>query len=207
MIFFFGIISKLTHIFFFYAYLNFLTVLNIVNSLKITKTLMYSVLTKMRYKKQNWMQGQHNGKMVDFFNWPKFRLTKSVFFRARAVNRGTHVYPRMSKGYLQPLVLIFFWCHICACKFMHAYFSFDHSRWRQIISGYQTSGSNSVTDSSRHSLLLTSLHMLWSRQVYIIHRSIIGFLVVQEATCMHAHEYRLLGASCLLLLMRGSGMS
>ena len=41
---------------------------------------------------------------------------------------------------------------------MHAYFSFDHSRWRQIISGYQTSGSNSVTDSSRHSLLLTSLH-------------------------------------------------
>ena len=66
---------------------------------------MYSVLTKMRYKKQNWMQGQHNGKMVDLFNWPKFRLTKSVFFRARAVNRGTHVYPRMSKGYLYPLVL------------------------------------------------------------------------------------------------------
>ena len=65
---------------------------------------MYSVLTKMRYKKQNWMQGQHNGKMVDLFTWPKFRLTKSVFFRARAVNRGTHVYSRMSKGYLQPLV-------------------------------------------------------------------------------------------------------
>ena len=64
---------------------------------------MYSVLTKMRYKKQNWMQGQHNGKMVDFFNWPKFRLTKSVFFRAMAENRGTHVYPRMSKGYLEPL--------------------------------------------------------------------------------------------------------
>ena len=40
--------------------------------------------------------------------------------------------------------------------------------------------------------------MLWSRQVYIIHRSITGFLVVQEATCTHAHEYRLLGASCLL---------
>ena len=89
---------------FFYVYLNFLPVLNIVNSLKITKTLMYSVLTKMRYKKQNWMQGQHNGKMVDFFNWPKFRLTKSVFFRARAVNRGTHVYQRMSKGHLEPLV-------------------------------------------------------------------------------------------------------
>ena len=42
---------------------------------------MYSVLTKMRYKKQNWMQGQHNGKMVDLFNWPKFRQTKLVFFR------------------------------------------------------------------------------------------------------------------------------
>ena len=56
---------------------------------------------------------------------------------------------------------------------------------------------NSVTDSSRHSLLLTSLHRLWSREVYIIHRSITGFLVVQEATyCTHAHEYRLLGASC-----------
>ena len=38
--------------------------------------------------------------------------------------------------------------------------------------------------------------MLWSHQVYIIHRSITGFLVVQEATCTHAHEYRLLGASC-----------
>ena len=85
---------------------------------------------------------------------------------------------------------------------MHAYFSFDHSRWRQLISGYQTSGSNSVTDSSRHSLLLTSLHMVWSRQVYIIHRSITGFLVVQEATCTHAHEYRLLGASCLFLFFR-----
>ena len=39
--------------------------------------------------------------------------------------------------------------------------------------------------------------MLWSRQVYIIHRSITGFLVEQEAPCTHAHEYRLLGASCL----------
>ena len=115
MIFFFGIISKPTHIFFFYVYVNFLPVLHIVNSLKITKTLMHLVLTKMRYKKQNWMQGQHNGKMVDFFNWPKFRLTKSVFFRARAVNRGTHVYPRMSKGYLQPLVFIFF-----GVTFVHA---------------------------------------------------------------------------------------
>ena len=56
MIFFFGIIAKLTHIFF-YVCLNFLPVLNIVNSLIITKTLMYSVLRKMRYLKQNWMQG------------------------------------------------------------------------------------------------------------------------------------------------------
>ena len=53
---FFGIIAKLTHIFF-YVYLNFLPVLNIVNSLKITKTLMYLVQTIMRYKKKNWMQG------------------------------------------------------------------------------------------------------------------------------------------------------
>ena len=62
------------------------------------------------------MQAQHNGKMVDLFNWPKFRLTKSVFFRARAVNRGTHVYPRMSKGYLQPLVffgVIFVHANLC----------------------------------------------------------------------------------------------
>ena len=81
---------------------------------------MYSVLTKIRYKKQNWMQGQHNGKMVDLFNWPKFRLTKSVFFRARAVNRGTHVYPRMSKGYLQPLVIIIFIFFIFGVTFVHA---------------------------------------------------------------------------------------
>ena len=75
---------------FFYVYLNFLPVLHIVNSLKITKTLVY---------------------------WPKFRLTRSVFFRARAVNRGTHVYPRMSKGYLQPLVIIIF---IFGVTFVHA---------------------------------------------------------------------------------------
>ena len=35
-----------THIFF-HVYVNFLPVLHIVNSLKITKTLIYSVLTKM----------------------------------------------------------------------------------------------------------------------------------------------------------------
>ena len=91
------------------------------------------------------MQGQHNGKMVDLFNWPKFRLTKSVFFRATAVNRGTHVYPCMSKGYLQPLVffIFIFWCHICASKFMHAYFRFHLSRWRQSISGYYNPGQTS----------------------------------------------------------------
>ena len=55
---------------------------------------------------------------------------------------------------------------------------------------------NSVTDSSRHTLLLPALHSQWSRQVYIIHQSITSFLVVQEPTCTHAHEYRLLGASC-----------
>ena len=57
---------------------------------------------------------------------------------------------------------------------------------------------NSVTDSSRHTLLLPALHSQWSREVYIIHQSITGFLVVQEPSCTHAHEYRLLGASCLL---------
>ena len=59
---------------------------------------------------------------------------------------------------------------------------------------------NSVTDSSRHTLLLhvPALHSQWSCQVYIMHRSITGFLVVQEPTCTHAHEYRLPGASCFL---------
>ena len=59
---------------------------------------------------------------------------------------------------------------------------------------------NNVTDSSRHTLLLPALHSQWSRQVYIIHQSITGFLVVQEPTCTHAHEYRLLGASCFILV-------
>ena len=56
---------------------------------------------------------------------------------------------------------------------------------------------NSVTESSRHTLLLPALHSQWSRQVYIIHRSITGFFVVQEPIGTQAHEYRLLGASCL----------
>ena len=55
---------------------------------------------------------------------------------------------------------------------------------------------NSVTDSPRHTLRLPALHSQWSRQVHLIHQSITGFLVVQEPTCTHAHEYRLLGASC-----------
>ena len=55
---------------------------------------------------------------------------------------------------------------------------------------------SSVTDSSRHTLELPTLHSYGSRQVYIRHRRITGFHVVQEATCMHAHEYRPLGASC-----------
>ena len=59
---------------------------------------------------------------------------------------------------------------------------------------------NSVTDSSRHTLRLPALHSQWSRQVYIIHRSITGFLVVQGPTCTHAHEYRLLGASCFVIV-------
>ena len=59
---------------------------------------------------------------------------------------------------------------------------------------------NCVTDSSRHTLLQSALHSQWSRQVYIRHRSITGFLVVQEPTCTHAHEYRLLGASCFILV-------
>ena len=74
-----------THIFF-YVYLTVFQVLHIVNSLKITKTLNpYSVLTGMRYKKQNWMQGWHNGKRADLINWPIIRLKKFVFFRARAM--------------------------------------------------------------------------------------------------------------------------
>ena len=47
---FLGIIAKLTHIF-------FLCLPSYCKFSEITKTLMYSVLTKMRYKKQNWMQG------------------------------------------------------------------------------------------------------------------------------------------------------
>ena len=112
----------------------------------------------------------------------------------------------MSIGYLEHLVtfifIFMFWCHNYACKFMHVYFSFDLSRWRQsiIFPVTRLSVLNSVTDSPRHSLLLPALHSQWSRQVYIIHQCITGCLVVQEPTCMHAHEYGLLGASCYFLV-------
>ena len=59
----------------------------------------------------------------------------------------------------------------------------------------------SVTDSSRHTLLLPALHSQWSRQVYIIHRSITGSHAVQEPTSTHWHEYRLLGGSCFHFLV------
>ena len=136
--------------------------------------------------------------MADLFNWPKFRLTRLVFFRARPVNRGTHEHPRMSKGYLQPLVFLLFFfgvtfVHANLCTHMLASIIQDGGNPFPVT---RLPALTSVTDSSRHSLLLTSLLRLWSRQVYIIHRSITGFLVVQEATCTHAHEYRLLGASC-----------
>ena len=63
--------------------INFLKILHIVNFLKITETLIH-YQQKSSIKKQNWIQGWHKGKMADLFNWP-FRLTKLVFFRARAV--------------------------------------------------------------------------------------------------------------------------
>ena len=55
------------------------------------------------------MQGWHNSRRADLLNWPIIRLTKLVFLGARATlwKYGTHVYPRMSKGYLQPLVFFF----------------------------------------------------------------------------------------------------
>ena len=106
---------------------------------------------------------------------------------------------RMSIGYLEPLVIIIFF--IFGVTFVHANLSMHI-----LASTCQDGGNpfpvirlpvgNSVTDSSRHTLLLPTLHSRWSRQVYIIHQSITGFLVVQEPTCTHAHEYRLLGASC-----------
>ena len=110
---------------------------------------------------------------------------------------------RMSIGYLEPLVIIIiiFIFFIFGVTFVHANLCLHI-----LASTCQDGGNpfpvirlpvvNCVTDSSRHTLLQPALHSQWSRQVYIGHRSINGFLVVQEPTCTHAHEYRLLGASC-----------
>ena len=115
-----------------------------------------------------------------------------------------HVRMRMSIGYLEPLVIIIFIFFIFGVTFVHA------NLCLYILASTCQDGSNPfpvirlpvvncVTDSSRHTLLQPALHSQWSRQVYIGHRSIFGFLVVQEPTCTHAHEYRLFGASCSLL--------
>ena len=101
---------------------------------------------------------------------------------------------RMSIGYLEPLVFL-------GVTFVHA------NLCMHILASIFQDGSNpfpfkrlpvlnSVTDSSRHTLLIPALHNQWTRQVYIVHRSITGFIVVQEPKCTHAHEYRPLGASC-----------
>ena len=111
-----------------------------------------------------------------------------------------YVRMHMSIGYLEPLVIIIMF-FIFGVTFVHA------NLCMHILASTRQDGGNpfpvirlpvvnSVTDSSRHTLLLPALNSQWSRQVYIIHRSITGFLVVQEPTCTHAHEYRLLGASC-----------
>ena len=108
---------------------------------------------------------------------------------------------RTSIGYLEPLVFIIIIFFIFGVTFVDA-----NLCMHILASTCQDGGNpfpvirlpvvNSVTDSSRHTLLLPTLHSQWSRQVYIIDQSITGFLVVQEPTCTHAHEYRLLGASC-----------
>ena len=107
---------------------------------------------------------------------------------------------RMSIGYLEPLVIIIIififgvtFVHANVCMHILALTCQDGGNPFPVI---RLPVVNSVTDSSRHTLLLPPLHSQWSRQVYIIHQSITGFLVVQEPTCTHAHEYRLLGASC-----------
>ena len=118
---------------------------------------------------------------------------------------------RMSIGYLEPLVIIII-IFIFGVTFVHA------NLCHHILASTCQDGGNpfpvirlpvvsSVTDSSQHMLRLPALHSQWSRQVCIIHRSITSFLVVQEPTCTHAHEYRLLGASCLGLQERPLRMS
>ena len=102
---------------------------------------------------------------------------------------------RMSKGYLEPLVIFIFgvtFVHANLCTHILASTCQDVGNPFPVI---RLPVVNSVTDSSRHTLLLPALHSQRSRQVYIIHQSITGFLVVQAPTFTHAHEYRLLGAS------------
>ena len=111
---------------------------------------------------------------------------------------------RMSIGYLEPLVIIIFF--IFGVTFVHA-----NLCMHILASTCQDGGNpfpvirlpvvNSVTDSSRHTLLLPALHSQWSRQVYIIHQSITGFLVVLEPTCTHAHEYRLLEPLVIIIFI------
>ena len=106
---------------------------------------------------------------------------------------------RMSIGYLEPLVFFIFgviFVHGNLCMHILASTCQDGGNPFPVI---RLPVVNSVTDSSRHTLLLPALHSQWSRQVYIIHQSITGFLVVHEPICTHAHEYRLLGASCFLI--------
>ena len=131
------------------------------------------------------MQGWHNGKRADLLNWPIIRLTKLVFFGARAMlwKWGTHVYPHMSKGCLQPLVIfgvIFVYANLCmhilALIFQDGGNPFPVTRLLVL---------NSMTDLPWPTLLLPLLHSQGSGQVYIIHRRITAFLVVQEATCTH----------------------
>ena len=110
------------------------------------------------------------------------------------------MYQRMSKGYLQPLVFFIFgvtFVHANLCMHILASTCQDGGNPFPVI---RLPVVNCVTDTSRHTLLLPALHSQWSRQVYIIHQSITGFLLVQEPTCTHAHEYRLLGASCFILV-------
>ena len=82
-----------------------------VNSLKITKT-PYSVLTKMRYERQNWMQGWDNGKIAAGFIKLANKLTNEISLLQGQGYAMKMRYPCvplcMSKGYLQPLVFIIF---------------------------------------------------------------------------------------------------
>ena len=129
--------------------------------------------------------------------------SRQVYIIHRSITRFlvVQVRMRMSIGYLEPLVIIILIFFIFGVTFVHA------NLCMHILASTCRDGGNPfpvirlpvvncVTDSSRDTLLQPALHSQWSRQVYIGHRSITGFLVVQKPTCTHAHEYRLLGASC-----------